>query len=322
MNALLTIVEPGLATTVQDLGRTGHYNVGIPQGGAMDALSADFANAAVGNPPGAAVLECTYTGPVFSCSEDVRLAVAGAPVDVVVDGSKRPQWEPIELKAGQQVSFGVIRGGTRFYLAFAGGVDVPEVLGSRSTYTLGGLGGFQGRKLAAADEVPVGGTCEVGPGWAIPGELRPDFPRSAQIRVVRGLYDHRLSDEGRRVFYQSEWTLTPVADRTGLRFKGPGVQWQQRQQPFGAGSDPSNIVDAGYAVGSIQIPGGTEPIVLHRDAVSGGGYAMIATVIGADMDLLGRLAPGTTARFVPVSMADALVARAQLGELRAAVRAG
>ena len=93
------------------------------------------------------------------------------------------------------------------------------------------------------------------------------------------------------------WTLTPVADRTGLRYSGPEVEWEPRQQPFGAGSDPSNIVDAGYAVGSIQIPGGKEPIVLHRDAVSGGGYAMVATVISADMDLLARSAPGTKTRF-------------------------
>ena len=139
--------------------------------------------------------------------------------------------------------------------------------------------------------------------------------------MVRGPYDHRPRRGVRTVFYGSEWTLTQVADRTGMRFKGPGVQWQEREPPFGAGSDPSKIVDAGYAVGSIQIPGGTEPIVLHRDAVSGGGYAMVATVISADMDLLGRLSPGTTARFVPVSMKDALAARAQLATLRAAARA-
>jgi urea carboxylase len=113
------------------------------------------------------------------------------------------------------------------------------------------------------------------------------------------------------------WTLTPVADRTGLRYSGPEVEWEPRQQPFGAGSDPSNIVDAGYAVGSIQIPGGKEPIVLHRDAVSGGGYAMVATVISADMDLLARSAPGTKTRFRPVSMDEALAARAQQRSLRA-----
>jgi allophanate hydrolase subunit 2 len=115
--------------------------------------------------------------------------------------------------------------------------------------------------------------------------------------------------------------VTPVADRMGLRYSGPGVKWKDREQPFGAGSDPSNIVDAGYAVGSIQIPGGTQPIILHRDAVSGGGYAMVGTVISADMDLVARAAPGTATRFVAVSQDEALVARKELAERKKSARA-
>ena len=118
-----------------------------------------------------------------------------------------------------------------------------------------------------------------------------------------------------------EWKVTPVADRMGLRYSGPGVKWKEREQPFGAGSDPSNIVDAGYAVGSIQIPGGTQPIILHRDAVSGGGYAMVGTVISADMDLVARAAPGTSTRFVAVSMDEALAARKELAERKNKARA-
>ncbi|NLA66301.1 MAG: allophanate hydrolase, partial [Leucobacter sp.] len=121
---------------------------------------------------------------------------------------------------------------------------------------------------------------------------------------------HKLTDEGLANLVEAEWTLTPVADRMGLRFDGPGAAWKQEQQPFGAGQDPSNITDAGYAVGSIQIPGGTQPIVLHCDAVSGGGYAQAATVISADMDLFARMSPGTKVRFVPVTMQEALDARA------------
>ena len=125
---------------------------------------------------------------------------------------------------------------------------------------------------------------------------------------------HRLTDEGLANLLNGEWKVTPVADRMGLRYSGPGVKWKEREQPFGAGSDPSNIVDAGYAVGSIQIPGGTQPIVLHRDAVSGGGYAMVGTVISADMDLVARAAPGTSTRFVAVSLEEALAARKELSE--------
>ncbi|MBT1001560.1 biotin-dependent carboxyltransferase family protein [Paenarthrobacter sp. DKR-5] len=306
------ILEPGLSTTVQDRGRPGYYNVGIPQGGAMDQLSAEMANALAGNTPAQAVLECTYLGPKLRTDSAAVVAVTGAPVEVKVNGEPREEWTRLELAAGDELSFGVIRGGTRFYIAVGGGIDVPQVLGSRSTYGLGAMGGFEGRPLRAGDVVPIGSPPEGAPTGGpntIEPELRPSFDREVEVRVMVGLYDHRLTDAGLRTLLDSTWTLTPVADRTGLRYAGPAIEWKQRQQPFGAGSDPSNIVDAGYAVGSIQIPGGKEPIVLHRDAVSGGGYAMVATVISADMDLLARSAPGTKTRFRAVTMDEALAAR-------------
>lgn len=315
----LEILEPGLSTTVQDRGRFGHYNVGIPQGGSMDQLSAEIVNALVGNSVEEAVLECTYLGPKFRTSEPAVIAVGGAPVDVKVNGAAAPQWEAIELAAGDEVSFGFLKGGTRYYVAIRGGIDVPLVLGSRSTYALGALGGYLGRKLAAGDEVPVGDTAAGEVLAGIAPELRPAFPAEMEIRVLLGLYDHRLTESGLATLLDSTWTLTPVADRTGLRYSGPKIEWKAREQPFGAGSDPSNIVDAGYAVGSIQIPGGNEPIVLHRDAVSGGGYAMVATVISADMDQLARSTPGTKTRFVAVTMEDAVAARAEGKALRRSI---
>jgi allophanate hydrolase subunit 2 len=181
------------------------------------------------------------------------------------------------------------------------------------------MGGFRGRKLEAGDVVPVGAPLNGGnlpPAETVAEEFRPVYGKEQEVRIVLGLYDHRLTDEGLGHLLNEEWKLTPVADRMGLRYSGPGVKWKEREQPFGAGSDPSNIVDAGYAVGSIQIPGGTQPIILHRDAVSGGGYAMVGTVISADMDLVARAAPGTTTRFVAVNQADALEARRDLAERR------
>ncbi|MFD1213434.1 biotin-dependent carboxyltransferase family protein [Arthrobacter sp. GCM10027362] len=315
------ILEPGLATTVQDRGRFGYYNVGIPQSGAMDELSAEMANALAGNTPAEAVLECTYMGPRFRTDADAVIAITGAPVDVKVNGQLSGQWSRLELAAGDEVSFGILKGGTRFYIGVRGGIDVPVVLGSRSTYGLGRFGGFEGRPLRAGDRVTVGtGAGPSGgqePPQEIGPEIRPVFEKEVSVRVMPGLYDHRLTAQGMETLLSATWTLTPVADRTGLRYSGPEVEWEPRQQPFGAGSDPSNIVDAGYAVGSIQIPGGKEPIVLHRDAVSGGGYAMVATVISADMDLLARSAPGTKTRFRPVGMDEALAARAEQRSLRA-----
>lgn len=311
----LRIEQPGLLTTVQDRGRHGYYDVGIPQGGAMDQESAQAANKLVGNSAAEAVLECTYTGPVLTVDAPTTIAVAGADVPLLVNGQEQPPWTRLELAEGDTLRFGVIRGGARFYLAVRGGIDVPEVLGSRSTYAIGRLGGLDGRKLQAGDVVPVGEPTGLLPSIEeIPASHRPALGGPLELRIVWGLYDHLLTDEGRRRLVEEEWKLTPVADRMGLRFEGPGVEWVEREQPFGAGSDPSNIVDAGYAVGSIQIPGGTQPIVLHRDAVSGGGYAMVGTVISADMDLLARATPGAVTRFRAVSLEEALEARRERAE--------
>ena len=316
------ILEPGLATSVQDQGRLGYYNVGIPQGGAMDQLSASMANALVGNTETAAVLECTYLGPKFTTDTDAVLAVTGAPVEVRINGTATEQWTRLALYAGDEVSFGMLSGGTRYYIAVQGGIDVPVVLGSRSTYALGALGGWQGRTLKDGDTVPVGSVEPSGPRpvrESIPEDLRPVYAKDVTVRILPGLYDHRLTAEGMETLVSAAWKLTPVADRTGLRYSGPDIAWKPRTQPFGAGSDPSNIVDAGYAIGSIQIPGGKEPIVLHRDAVSGGGYAMVATVISADMDVVARSAPGTVTHFEPVTMEQALAARADAARTRRAV---
>jgi biotin-dependent carboxylase-like uncharacterized protein len=308
------ILEPGLSTTVQDQGRIGYYRYGIPQGGSMDQYSASLGNRLVGNTRKEAVLECTYVGPRIAMTGDAVIAVTGAPVDVFVNGEAVPQYERLSLKSGDELKFGVIKGGTKYFIAVQGGIDVPEALGSRSTYPIGSIGGVSGRAIAAGDLIPIGKKVDNGlPDMqSVPESDRPKFTPNVNVRVMLGLYDHNLSEKGLNNFLDEEWTLTPIADRMGLRYSGPGVEWKKREQPFGAGQDPSNIVDAGYAVGSIQIPGGTQPIILHRDAVSGGGYAMVATVISADMDLVARSAPGTKTRFVAVTMEQALEARREM----------
>ncbi|MCP5118986.1 MAG: allophanate hydrolase, partial [bacterium] len=193
----------------------------------------------------------------------------------------------------------------------SGGIDTPVALGSRSTYALGALGGHQGRNLEAGDELPIGAEAPGGAeGRSVPAKLRrmPGMP--AELRVLPGLYWHRITERAGSRFFEETWEVANEADRIGYRFKGgTPLEFVERDQPFGAGSDPSNIVDACYPYGSIQIPGGTEPIVLHRDAVSGGGYFMLGTVISADMDLIGQLQPHTPTRFVSVDMAAALAAR-------------
>lgn len=275
---------------------------------------ADFATSSVLFRPGDLVryraIDANEHAAIQRSVEDGTYCWHHAPVPVPVDGVEHANWSRIELDEGQTLSFGVIRGGTRFWIAVRGGIDVPIALGSRSTYLIGAIGGVGGRAVRAGDVLPIGmPTAPLPRGDSFDAKLLPRFERSQTARIVLGPCDHLLTDEGTRRLVEEEWTLTPTADRMGLRYSGPGVEWRERQTPFGAGQDPSNIVDAGYAVGSIQIPGGTQPIVLHRDAFSGGGYAMVATVISADMDLLARAAPGTVIRFVSASMADALAAR-------------
>lgn len=311
----IEIVETGLATSIQDQGRPGYYNVGIPPSGALDLYSAAAANVLVGNDPNEAVIESTYMGPKLRFTEDTVIAVTGADIPIELNGEQAPNWESIEVKSGDVLTFGILQQGARMYIAVAGGIAVPEVLGSRSLYALGAVGGFKGRTLQAGDVLPTG-TGGRTPGRVLPGDLRPELSREVDVRVVMGMYDYRLTDKGLSALLDQAWQLTTVADRIGFRYSGSALDWIEREQPFGAGSNPSNITDAGYPVGSIQVPGGIEPIILHRDAVSGGGYAMVATVISADMDVVAQCSPGTQTRFRPVSLADALEARAVANERR------
>ena len=306
------VISPGLSTTVQDLGRHGYYHLGIPMGGGMDLFALRCANLLVGNDEGAAVLEAVYMGPELEFTSDVQVAVTGADMPFRIDGVLQESWTCCTIQAGQRLGFDYLKSGARVYIAISGGIDVPIVLGSRSTYALGRMGGFEGRALMQDDVIPV--LSGNGKSFKEGRNLAPDYRRGqstmTELRVISGMYMHRITGESRKNFFSDVWKISTEADRIGYRFMGgQKFLFLERDQPFGAGSDPSNIVDSCYPYGSIQIPGGAEPIVLHRDAVSGGGFAVIGTVISADMDLIGQLQPNMEARFVEVSMEQALAAR-------------
>ncbi|HEX8046637.1 biotin-dependent carboxyltransferase family protein [Rhizobium sp.] len=318
----IKVLHHGLATTVQDLGRPGYFHLGIPVGGAMDRYAMRAANRLVGNDEGAAGLEAVFMGPQLEFLDDAVIAVTGADMPAKIDGVPQPGWTALKVKAGQVLSFDFLKSGARIYIAVSGGIDVPVALGSRSTYPIGALGGYKGRALAVGDELPVGQGAVVQEGRSVEEGLRRRPGTPAELRVLPGLYWDRLTDEAKESFFADPWKVAPEADRMGYRFRGGRkLEFVERQQPFGAGSDPSNIVDSCYPYGSIQVPGGTEPIILHRDAVSGGGYFMLGTVISADMDLIGQLQPHTPTRFVEVTMEEALVARAERQALIERMRA-
>jgi biotin-dependent carboxylase-like uncharacterized protein len=315
------VINPGLSTTVQDLGRPGYFHLGIPIGGAMDRLAMRAANLLVGNDESAAGLEAVFVGPQLEFTADTVVAVTGADMPIRLDGEERPGWTSFKARKGQVLSFDFLKTGARIYIAVAGGIDVPEALGSRSTYPIGALGGFKGRPIAAGDELPVGRTNGTAEGRSVPEALRRGPGKPAELRVLPGLYWHRITEKSQAAFFDDAWKVAPEADRMGYRFRGGSkLDFVEREQPFGAGSDPSNIVDSCYPYGSIQVPGGTEPIILHRDAVSGGGYFMIGTIISADMDLIGQMQPNMPTRFVKVTMDEALKARAERAALLDRIR--
>ncbi|MDF2230951.1 biotin-dependent carboxyltransferase family protein [Albimonas sp. CAU 1670] len=315
------VLKPGLLTTVQDLGRPGYFHLGIPQGGAMDRLSLRAANLLVGNPEDAAALEAVFLGPELEFQSDGLVAVTGADLPILLDGEEQPGWTAFPVKAGQVLSFGYLKSGARIIIAVSGGIATEAALGSRSTYAIGALGGVNGRAVAAGDVIPTGEPGAGKAGASVPADLRRGPGSPAELRVLPGLFWHWITPAAQKAFFEDEWKVAPEADRMGYRFKGGRpMEFEPRERPFGAGSDPSNIVDGCYPYGSVQVPGGTEPIVLHRDAVSGGGYFMVGTVISADMDLIGQLQPHMPVKFVEATMDSALAARAERKAVVARIR--
>lgn len=313
---MIRVKNPGLQTTVQDTGRIGHYEVGMPPSGAMDQYAYKVGNLLVGNKENAAGLEITYLGPELEFTEDTVIAITGGDMPPKINGASIPTWEAVEVKAGDVLSFDFLKQGARVYLAVRGGIDVPVVMGSRSTYTLCGIGGFEGRKLEAGDELSIGNDIDklTKVGTRVADEFIPQFAKHHEVRVVFGLCSYRLTEESAELFFNIDWTVTPEADRIGYRFKGERLNFVEREQPFGAGSNPSNVVDLGYPLGSIQVPDGVEPIVLLNDAVTGGGYATIGTVISVDLNKMAQIKTGDTVRFISVDIHEALAARKQLQE--------
>ena len=307
----IRVKSSGLLTTVQDTGRFGEYAIGMPPSGAMDVFSHEVGNYLVGNEDGTAGLEITYFGPELEFTEDAVVAVTGAEMPPKINGEEAPTWETLQAREGDVLSFDYLKNGARSYLAVAGGIDVPVFMHSRSTYTLIGLGGHEGRALKEGDELSLGearnGEAQIGK--RVEDDHIPRYTKETELRVIIGLASYRLTEESMREFLNVEWTVTPDADRVGYRYRGGELGFVEREQPAGAGSDPANVVDFGYPIGSIQVPGGVEPIVLMNDAVTGGGYATIGTVISADRDRLAQSKTNDKTRFRSIELEEALAAR-------------
>jgi biotin-dependent carboxylase-like uncharacterized protein len=289
----------------------------------MDVFSFQVGNYLVGNEDGAAGLEITYFGPELEFTEDAVIAITGAELPPRINGEEAPTWETLRVEEGDVLSFDYLKNGARAYLAVAGGIDVPVFMHSRSTYTLIGLGGHEGRALQEGDELGVGEAprhVEGQVGKRVDDDHIPAYSKETELRAILGLASYRITEESMDEFLSIQWTVTPDADRVGYRYRGGELKFVEREQPAGAGADPANVVDFGYPVGSIQVPGGVEPIVLMNDAVTGGGYATIGTVISADRDKLAQTKTNDKTRFRSVDLDEALKARGERREQMAGIR--
>ena len=294
---MLEVLSCPVPASIQDLGRRGYRHFGVPVSGALDNVSFRLANALVKNPPNAAALEMRLTGPRLQAHAPVRVALAHAEAVIERSEGQReplPAWRSATLVAGDVLKIGTVQGGAG-YLAVAGGFDVPELLGSRSTYARAGFGNL----LREGMMLPVGQADLSGPERAVTQELTfEDGP----IRVIPGPQREMFTEDAFATFISSDYTVTQEADRMGLRLAGPTLQHV-------AGAD---IVSDAVTPGAIQVPGDGRPIGLLADCQSVGGYAKIATAIAADLPRLGRLLPGNALRFAVVDVETALAAlRAQ-----------
>lgn len=299
----LTILSPGPLTTVQDEGRFGHLHAGIGRSGAMDARAYRAANALVGNARGEAVLEATLMGPTIRFEQACSIALTGADMSARLDGQPIPRYACVPVRAGQVLEMGFAAAGVRGYLAVRGGIDVPLALGSRSTNLKCQLGGWQGRRLAAGDVLPIGAQTPCQPP-AAPMEP-PEYPASITVRAVAGPQAEMFPPESLAAFFSQAFTISPDSDRMGIRLQG---------EPLAslAGTD---IVSDGIVFGAVQVPGNGLPIVLMADHQTTGGYAKIATVVADDLPLLAQARPGTAVRFSPVRVEE-IQAAAQTNLLR------
>ncbi len=291
----IKIVKPGLFTTIQDRGRWRYQRFGIPVAGAMDDFATRVANILIGNNEYEAVLENTFLGPEIAFRCDEIISITGANMKPRINGEYVPMWTSLLVKAGDILSFSNAITGLRSYIAFSKGLDVPEIMGSKSTFTRGGLGGYKGRKLESGDEIKLGNRELSNLGSYLSSKFIPIYKKEESIRIIMGPQDDYFTEETKEGFLNSKYTITPESDRMGYRLDGPKIIHKN-------GAD---IVSDGIVFGSIQVPGHGSPIIMMADRATTGGYTKIATVITPDLHKLAQMSPGNSIDFRSISLEEA-----------------
>ncbi|MEM8837252.1 MAG: biotin-dependent carboxyltransferase family protein [Pseudomonadota bacterium] len=320
MTAYLKILQPGAHTTVQDLGRIGYLGIGVPPSGALDPVSLRLSNHAVGNNEGEGALEIAYIGPEFLVEADsIRVCVVGEGSSIRVRSPEPltiPEGRSVRLPRGSVGQVVIAKGTAIAYLAIEGGLAIPSLMGSLSTYVRGGFGGFQGRALKEGDLLPL--TLEDAParpegGYeALPNAVpQNDASGAVSVRAVLGPQDDFFTAKGIETFLSASFSFSKASDRMGARLDGPSLEVR----------DFENFVSDGITAGAVQVPGSGQPIVLLADHQTSGGYPKIATVLSADLPIFGRIKPGMKIRFKAVGVEEAVrIVRAQEASIQKAMQ--
>jgi antagonist of KipI len=292
------VLDPGILTTIQDLGRFGFSQIGVPPSGALDSFSLRVGNLLVGNEEGEAGSEMTIMGMKLRALEEVVIAVTGGDLTPTLNGDPLEMWKSHLLIKGDMLTFKGVRRGCRTYLAVGGGLAVPKIMGSKSTFLSGQFGGLEGRPLKKGDLLSTSGPRRpLGKiGVRFPDEWVPAFERDVNLRVIPGPQDHHFTELGLRTFRSSFYPVTAQCDRMGIRLDGPKIERRSDVE--------ESIISESLIPGSIQVPGDGKPLIILNESVTGG-YAKIATVISTDLPKVAQLKPGDRVRFGQVLIEEA-----------------
>lgn len=289
---VLKVMTPGAYTTVQDAGRFGFQQMGVPVSGALDDFAFRVANLLVGNQRHQAALEITIMGPRLEALAEADIAITGARMKVSHNGASVPGWSNFRVQPGDVLDIHQVQSGCRAYLAVSGGFDVPLIMGSRSTFAGGRLGGFAGRPLAAGDILAANSPAPKYRQRRFPEEWIPDYPGEILLRAIPGPQDN-FFDQGLDTLFNAAYMVTAKADRMGYRLQGPAIAMRKGMPP--------SIVSEPSMPGSIQIPADAQPIILFVEQTVGG-YAKIATVVSVDLSRVAQATPGDTIRFESIDL--------------------
>lgn len=292
---LCKVIKPGFFTTVQDVGRWGFQRYGVPVSGAMDNYALVAANLLVGNKLNDACLEITLLGPELEFLSDTQIAITGAALSPTLNGGNVACWQTLQVCNGDVLSFGRLQSGCRAYVALRGGIDVPVVLGSKSTYVRGGFGGFEGRRLKTGDVIQAHKISKLKSDFLVPQELVPCYHDELMVEVVLGPQSDYFTDQGLETLISSIYTVTAESDRMGYRLNGAKVEQKGSLK----------MISDAVPVGAVQVPRSGKPIIVMRDAQTTGGYPKIAVVSTSDISRLGQAKPNDKIRFSKISTSKA-----------------